>query len=79
MDSIDAEAELARLLNEEISKYWDELPLGYDETNDGYHMGKGLMVNKKTWDDYCEKLKEKPELNAYEFMVDLIKEEAKKL
>jgi len=47
MESIDAEAELTRSLKEELAKIWDETPIGYNETNDGYHMGKGLIVNKK--------------------------------
>ena len=73
MESIDAAAELSRILQEELAKIWDETPIGYNETNDGYHMGKGLIVNKETWDKYNEALKTRPELDAYEFMIELVK------
>ena len=76
---LDVEKELSRILQEELDKIWEETPIGYEETNDGYHMGKGLIVNKETWDKYVEAIKTEPELDAYEFMVRLIKEEAEKL
>ena len=79
MESIDAEAELTRILQEELAKIWDETPIGYNETNDGYHMGKGLIVNKETWDKYNEALKTRPELDAYEFMNELVKKVAEDL
>lgn len=71
---IDVEAELCRILNEELAKYWDEAPTGYNVDNDAYHMGKGLMVNKETWNKYEKAIKKEPDLNAYEFMIRLIKE-----
>lgn len=79
MESIDAEAELTRILQEELAKIWDETPIGYNETNDGYHMGKGLIVNKETQDKYNEALKTRPELGAYEFMIELVKKAAEEL
>lgn len=42
-------------------------------------MGKGLIVNKETWDKYMEAIKIEPELNPYEFMIRLIKKEAENL
>jgi hypothetical protein len=41
-------------------------------------MGKGLIVNKETWNKYKKALKTRPELNPYEFMIELIKKEAEK-
>ncbi len=79
MEGLDAAGELARILQEELTKIWDETPIGYNETNDGYHMGKGLIVNKETWDKYNEALKTKPELDAYEFMIELVKKAADEL
>jgi hypothetical protein len=79
MEGLDAEKELTRILQEELDKIWDETPIGYNETNDGYHMGKGLIVNKETWDKYNEALKTKPELDAYEFMIELVKKAADEL
>lgn len=79
MEGLDAEKELTRILQEELAKIWDETPIGYNETNDGYHMGKGLIVNKETWDKYNEALKTRPELNAYEFMIELVKKAADEL
>jgi hypothetical protein len=76
---LDVEEELARILQEELNKYWEEVPIGYNEDNDGYHMGKGLIVNKETWDKYMEAIKIEPELNPYEFMIRLIKKEAENL
>lgn len=77
MGSLDAEKELCRILQEELDKIWDETPLGYNETNDGYHIGKGLIVNKETWDKYTEALINDPELDSYKFMVELVKEDYK--
>lgn len=79
MEKLDAEKELTKILQEELNKIWDEVPIGYEETNDGYHMGKGLIVNKETWDKYTEALKIRPGLDAYDFMIELIKEEHEKL
>jgi len=79
MEGLDAEKELTRILQEELAKIWDETPIGYNETNDGYHMGKGLIVNKETWDKYNEALKTRPELDAYEFMIELVKKAADEL
>jgi len=76
---LDAVSEISRILQEEMDRIWDEASIGYNEDNDGYHMGKGLIVNKETWDKYIEATKTEPELDAYEFMVRLLKEEAKKL
>ena len=76
---LDAVSEISRILQEEMARIWDETPIGYNEDNDGYHMGKGLIVNKETWDKYTEASKTEPELDAYEFMIRLIKEEAEKL
>ena len=79
MESIDAAKELARILQEEIDSVWAGMAIGYNRLNAGYHMGKGLMVNKETWGKYKKARKINPELNAYEFMVELIKEAAKDL
>lgn len=79
MEPIDAEKELTRILQGELDKYWEEAPIGYNRTNDGYHMGKGLIVNKETWSKYKKALKINPELKPYEFMVELIKQAAKDL
>ena len=79
MEGLDAAGELTRILQEELAKIWDETPIGYNETNDGYHMGKGLIVNKETWDKYNEALKTRPELDAYEFMIELVKKAADEL
>ncbi len=73
METFDAEKELINILQKEIDKIWEETPIGYNEDNDGYHMGKGLIVNKKTWDKYVEALKHNPKLNAYEFMIEIVK------
>ena len=51
-NGLDAEAELTKLLQEEIAKIWDETPLGYNEDNNAYHIGKGIMINKEKWDEY---------------------------
>jgi hypothetical protein len=67
---INAEEELTKILQEELNKIWEETPLGYYEHGDAYHMGKGLMVNKETWDLYVDS---KTVLTPYEFMVELIK------
>jgi hypothetical protein len=74
---LDVEAELTRILQEELDKYWEDAPIGYNKDNNGYHMGKGLIVNKETWDKYNKALKTRPELNPYEFMIELIKKESK--
>lgn len=75
---LDVVSEISRILQEELDKIWDETPLGYNEDNDGYHMGKGLLVDKETWDKYIEASKTEPKLEAYEFMARLIKEVVKK-
>jgi hypothetical protein len=79
MEGLDAEKELTRILQEELAKIWDETPIGYNETNDGYHMGNGLIVNKETWNKYNKALKTRPELDAYEFMIELVKKAAEEL
>lgn len=79
MEGLDAEKELTRILQEELAKIWNETPIGYNKDNDGYHMGKGLIVNKETWGKYNEALKTRPELNAYEFMIELVKKAADEL
>lgn len=49
---MDAGKELTRMLQEAIAEEWDKTPLGYNETNDAYHIGKGIMINKAKWDEY---------------------------
>ena len=78
MEKLNIEKVLGGILQEELDKIWDEMPIGYNKVNDGYHMGKGLVVNKETWDKYVEALKTNIELNAYEFMVQLIKDDCSK-
>lgn len=77
MKKLDIEKELSRILQEELDKIWEETPLGFNKTNNGYHMGKGLIVDKRTWDKYLEALKLDSTLKPYEFMVDLLKQVAK--
>ena len=77
--NLDVEAELSRILQEELDKYWEEAPIGYNRDNDGYHMGKGLIVDKETWNKYNKALKTRPELDAYEFMIELVKKAADKI
>ena len=79
MESLDVADELSRILQEELDKYWEEAPLGYNRVNNAYHMGKSLMVNKETWGKYKKALKNRPELKPYEFMVELIREAANEI
>lgn len=74
---MDISKELEKILNEELEKIWESYPLGYDEVNKGYHMGKGLFVNKHAWDKYNNALILNSELDAYVFMINLLKEESK--
>jgi hypothetical protein len=78
MKPIDAEAELTRLLQKAIDEEWEKTPIGYNETNNGYHMGKGLITNKEIWDKYCKELETRPDLKAYDFMVELVQKLAEK-
>jgi hypothetical protein len=73
MEGLDVAAELSRIMQEELNKYWETAPIGYNKDNDGYHMGNGLIVNKETWNKYNKALKTRPELDAYEFMIELVK------
>ncbi len=77
MEELDAEAELARILNEELKKVWLETPLGYNEMNDAYHMGEGIMVTKKGWDEYQEAKKDNPDLEPLVHLVEELKKMAK--
>lgn len=77
MKEIDAEKELSRILQEEIAKIWDETPLGYNETNNAYHMGRGMMVTKEGWDKYQEALKSNPDLGPQDYLVEELKKLSK--
>lgn len=79
MEGLDAEKELTRILNEEIMKVCDETPYGYNKDNDAYHMGKGVMVTKKGWDEYQEALKDNPDLNPLDYLVEEMKKLANEL
>ena len=71
---IDAEAELTKLLNEEIKKVWDETPLGYHEMNDAYHIGNGFMVNEETWNKYLEEKVKNQNLTPLEYVIGNMKD-----
>ena len=79
MKGLDVVTELNRLLQEELNKYWEEAPIGYNKDNDAYHMGKGIMVTKKGWDEYQEALKSKPDLKPLDYLVEEIKKLANEL
>lgn len=71
---IDAAKEIEKTLKEELDKVWAETPIGYNEDNNAYHMGNGLMVTKETWDKYQTELSLNSDLNPFEFVVKLMKE-----
>ena len=69
MENNEMDAELTRLLQEEIAKIWDETPLGYNEVNNAYHIGKGIMINKEKWDEYLAAKEIYDELTPMDFIL----------
>lgn len=79
--SIDAAKELSRILQNEIDKIWEETPLGYNETNNAYHIGKGIMIDETSWNKYLKAKEIDEKLSPMDYMVETIKkihEEIKK-
>ena len=60
-------------MQEELDAYWESVPLGYNEDNDAYHMGKSIMVKKKLWDEYNNELAKNPDLDSLDFLVNVLK------
>ncbi len=72
-ESIDAEKELTRILQNEIDKIWEETPLGYNDTNNAYHIGKSIMVDKETWDKYLIEKQSNDALTPMDYVVGTLK------
>ena len=76
---IDVENELIKILQNELVKIWEETPVGYNETNNAYHIGKGIMVNKETWDKYLVAKQTNEELTPLDYAVGTVKEVYEKM